>query len=320
MKLNFLYILPFLTLAVSPCRGQECKGVSIANSSIKVENVRVSHTDKQITLSMTLNLDNLQMPTNNQFVLTPTISTADGDVAMPKIVVNGNRQHIMQQRNRHNNYGADAYIVKRTNGKPQQIEYLRSTTYDKRLANYKVLMSEDLCGCGDNLANKQYELMEYRRPTAKFVRPEVVAEKIRELDKRAYIDFPVNRTELNPLYRRNPEQLDSIIKTINTLKEDKNLTVLAVNIHGFASPEGHFDNNDRLAKGRAQTLTQYVQRMVQLDEGIFTVSHTAEDWDGLRKFIAESNMEHKQQILDLANDTSLKEDEREAKIKAVYPD
>ena len=280
----------------------------------------MSHTDKQITLSMTLNLDNLQMPTNNQFVLSPSIATADGDVAMPKIVVNGNRQHIMQQRNRHNNYGEDAYIVKRTNGKPQQIAYLRSITYDKKFVDYKVRINEDLCGCGDNLANKQYELMEYSRPTAKFVRPEVVAEKIRELDKRAYIDFPVNRTELNPLYRRNPEQLDSIIKTINTLKEDKNLTVLAVNIHGFASPEGRYESNDRLAKGRAQTLMEYVQRMVRLDEDLFTVSHTAEDWDGLRKFVAESNIEHKQQILDLANDTSLKEDEREAKIKTAYPD
>ena len=280
----------------------------------------MSHTDKQITLSMTLNLDSLQMPTNNQFVLSPSITTADGDVVMPKIVVNGNRQHIMQQRNRHNNYGADAYIVKRTNGKPQQIAYLRSITYDKKLVDYKVRINEDLCGCGDSLANTQYELMEYRRPTAKFVRPEVVAEKIRELDKRAYIDFPVNRTELNPLYRRNPEQLDSIVKTINTLKEDKNLTVLAVNIHGFASPEGRFESNDRLAKGRAQTLMEYVQRMVRLDEDLFSVSHTAEDWDGLRKFIAESNMEHKQQILDIANDTSIKEDEREAKIKTAFAD
>lgn len=280
----------------------------------------MSHTDKQITLSMTLNLDSLRMPTNNQFVLSPSITTADGDVAMPKIVVNGNRQHIMQQRNRHNNYGADAYIVKRTNGKPQQIAYLRSVTYDKKLVDYKVRINEDLCGCGDNLANKQYELMEYCRPTAKFVRPEVVAEKIRELDKRAYIDFPVNRTELNPLYRRNPEQLDSIVKTINTLKEDKNLTVLAVNIHGFASPEGRFESNDLLAKGRAQTLMEYVQRMVRLDEDLFSVSHTAEDWVGLRKFIAESNMEHKQQILDIANDTSIKEDEREAKIKTAFAD
>ena len=118
----------------------------------------MSHTDKQITLSMTLNLDSLRMPTNNQFVLSPSITTADGDVAMPKIVVNGNRQHIMQQRNRHNNYGADAYIVKRTNGKPQQIAYLRSVTYDKKLVDYKVRINEDLCGCGDNLANTQYEL------------------------------------------------------------------------------------------------------------------------------------------------------------------
>ena len=33
--------------------------------------------------SVTLNLDQLQMPTNNQFVLSPSITTADGDVAMP---------------------------------------------------------------------------------------------------------------------------------------------------------------------------------------------------------------------------------------------
>lgn len=278
----------------------------------------MSHTDKQITLSMTLNLDSLRMPTNNQFVLSPSITTADGDVAMPKIVVNGNRQHIMQQRNRHNNYGADAYIVKRTNGKPQQIEYLQSKSYDKKLGNYRVSISEDLCGCGDSLGNNQYELAVYQRPKARFVRPEVVAEKIQELSKTAYIDFPVNRTELNPQYRRNPEQLDSIVRTIDALKADKNISVVGINIHGFASPEGRYESNDRLAQGRAQTLTEYVQRMVKLDKKIFTVSHTAEDWEGLRKFIAESNMEHKQQILSIANDTSLKEDEREARIKAEY--
>ena len=46
-------------------------------------------------------------------------------------------------------------------------------------------------------------------------------------------------------------------------------------------------------------LTEYVQRMVKLDKEIFTVSHTAEDWEGLCKYIAGSNMEHKQQILDV---------------------
>lgn len=65
----------------------------------------------------------------------------------------------------------------------------------------------------------------------------VVAEapKIRHLDKRAYIDFPVNRIELRADYRRNPAQLDSIITTIKALKADKNLQVMAINIHGFTS-------------------------------------------------------------------------------------
>ena len=96
--------------------------------------------------------------------------------------------------------------------------------------------------------------------------------------------------------------------------------MVGINIHGFASPEGRYESNDRLAQGRAQTLTEFVQRMVKLDKNIFTVSHTAEDWEGLRKFIAESNMEHKQQILSIANDTSLKEDERETRIKMCIRD
>ena len=318
MKHNILFILPLLTLAAAPCHGQGCKGVYIANENIKIENVRVESMGKKVTLAMTVNLDKLKMGANNQFVLTPTIATENGKMEMPKMVISGRRQHIMKQRNERKAKDDEAYVVRRENGKPQQIEYLQSISYDKKLGDYRVSISEDLCGCGDSLGNNQYELAVYQRPKAMFVRPEVVAEKIQELSKTAYIDFPVNRTELNPLYRRNPEQLDSIVRTIDALKADKNITVVGINIHGFASPEGRYESNDRLAQGRAQTLTEYVQRMVKLDKQLFTVSHTAEDWEGLRKFIAGSNMEHKQQILSIANDASLKEDEREARIKAEY--
>ena len=286
MKYNILFILPLLTLATAPCHGQGCKGVYIANENIKIENVRVESMGKKVTLAMTVNLDKLKMGANNQFVLTPTITTENGKMEMPKMVINGRRQHIMKQRNERKAKADEAYVVRRENGKPQQIEYLQSMSYDKKLGNYRVSISEDLCGCGDSLGNNQYELAVYQRPKARFVRPEVVAEKIQELSKTAYIDFPVNRTELNPQYRRNPEQLDSIVRTIDALKADKNISVVGINIHGFASPEGRYESNDRLAQGRAQTLTEFVQRMVKLDKNIFTVSHTAEDWEGLRKFIA----------------------------------
>lgn len=149
----------------------------------------------------------------------------------------------------------------------------------------------------------------------------VVAEapKIRHLDKRAYIDFPVNRIELRADYRRNPEQLDSIITTIKALKADKNLQVMAINIHGFASPEGSYQHNDYLAKNRARTLTEYVHKMVELPDSIFTVSSTTEDWDGLREYIKQSDLEKKEQLLAIAQDEKLDPDARDAKLKQQYP-
>lgn len=149
----------------------------------------------------------------------------------------------------------------------------------------------------------------------------VVAEapKIRHLDKRAYIDFPVNRIELRADYRRNPEQLDSIITTVKALKADKNLQVMGINIHGFASPEGSYKHNEYLAKNRAITLTEYVRKMVDLPDSIFTVSSTAEDWEGLCEYIKESNLEKKEQLLAIAQDTKLDPDARDAKLKQQYP-
>lgn len=149
----------------------------------------------------------------------------------------------------------------------------------------------------------------------------VVAEapKIRHLDKRAYIDFPVNKIELRADYRRNPEQLDSIITTIKALKADKNLQVMAINIHGFASPEGSYKHNEYLAKNRAITLTEYVRKMVELPDSIFTVSSTAEDWDGLCEYIKSSNLEKKEQLLAIVQDKKLEPDARDAKLKQQNP-
>ena len=80
-----------------------------------------------------------------------------------------------------------------------------------------------------------------------------------------------------------------------------------------------YSHNDYLAKNRAKTLTDYVRRMVALPTQLFTVSSTAEDWDGLRNYLKESNLEHKAEILAIANDEKMNPDAREQKIKKLYP-
>lgn len=325
MKLsrNTTYLLyaAFL-MAPATALAQNCQEVKLASDKIKVSNVQVAQQNNALSVSMDLNLDSLYLPSNLQLVYTPVFKTRQGDIKMPEIVINGRRQQIMFERGvgkKQLNLSPEALVVRRTNKKVQTVNYSASIPLSGQVKNYDLNMHEDLCGCGNMEEGNDFNLRHRRQPQAVFVRPAVEAVKVRHLDKRAYIDFPVNRIELHADYRRNPAQLDSIVRTINALKDDKNLEVSAINIHGYASPESPYSHNDYLAKNRAKTLTDYVRRMVALPTQLFTVSSTAEDWDGLRNYLKDSNLEHKAEILAIANDEKMDPDAREQKIKKLYP-
>ena len=325
MKLsrNTTYLLyaAFL-MAPATALAQNCQEVKLASDKIKVSNVQVAQQNNALSVSMELNLDSLYLPSNLQLVYTPVFKTRQGDIKMPQIVINGRRQQIMFERGvgkKQLNLSPEALVVRRTNKKVQTVNYSASIPLSGQVKNYDLNMHEDLCGCGNMEEGNDFNLRHRRQPQAVFVRPAVEAVKVRHLDKRAYIDFPVNRIELHADYRRNPAQLDSIVRTINALKDDKNLEVSAINIHGYASPESPYSHNDYLAKNRAKTLTDYVRRMVALPTQLFTVSSTAEDWDGLRNYLKDSNLEHKTEILAIANDEKMDPDAREQKIKKLYP-
>lgn len=325
MKLsrNTTYLLyaAFL-MAPATALAQNCQEVKLASDKIKVSNVQVAQQNNALSVSMDLNLDSLYLPSNLQLVYTPVFKTRQGEIKMPEIVINGRRQQIMFERGvgkKQLNLSPEALVVRRTNKKVQTVNYSASIPLSGQVKNYDLNMHEDLCGCGNMEEGNDFNLRHRRQPQAVFVRPAVEAVKVRHLDKRAYIDFPVNRIELHADYRRNPAQLDSIVRTINALKDDKNLEVSAINIHGYASPESPYSHNDYLAKNRAKTLTDYVRRMVALPTQLFTVSSTAEDWDGLRNYLKDSNLEHKTEILAIANDEKMDPDAREQKIKKLYP-
>ena len=325
MKLsrNTTYLLyaAFL-MAPATALAQNCQEVKLASDKIKVSNVQVAQQNNALSVSMDLNLDSLYLPSNLQLVYTPVFKTRQGEIKMPEIVINGRRQQIMFERGvgkKQLNLSPEALVVRRTNKKVQTVNYSASIPLSGQVKNYDLNMHEDLCGCGNMEEGNDFNLRHRRQPQVVFVRPAVEAVKVRHLDKRAYIDFPVNRIELHADYRRNPAQLDSIVRTINALKDDKNLEVSAINIHGYASPESPYSHNDYLAKNRAKTLTDYVRRMVALPTQLFTVSSTAEDWDGLRNYLKDSNLEHKSEILAIANDEKMDPDAREQKIKKLYP-
>lgn len=119
----------------------------------------------------------------------------------------------------------------------------------------------------------------------------------------------------------NRRELAKIINSIDYVRQDKDATITHVHIKGFASPEGPYDNNVRLAKGRTETLRRYVRDLYSFPDTTITSSYEPEDWEGLRTWLTDSlslPIPNRQEILAIAN-SPLEPDARDKAIKTQYP-
>ena len=317
------YTLLYMSaLLAAPCALQaQTDSPRLADNSIVVENKKVEQTGHNLVVDLTLNMDSLKLRADHRLVFTPMVrSLSEGkEVAMPQIIVNGRRQDISYQRYAHKDFAADAQTVRRKNGTQQSYDYSAVVPYEAWMENADVIIAEDLCGCGEVEEQDMTVIQRLRKPYMAYLRPAAEARKARTEQGRAFIDFPVDRTELHPDYRNNPRELDKIVSTINLVKNDKNVSITGVEIHGYASPEAPYNYNARLAEGRAKTLTDHVRRLVDLDRDVFKVASTPEDWEGLRQALRDGNLEDRDAILAIAEDESLDPDAREWRIKKNYP-
>ena len=126
----------------------------------------------------------------------------------------------------------------------------------------------DECGCGwEALQSNKSPLFALNfepvvlQPVLAYVTPQAEAVKARTAAGSAYLDFPVNQTDIRPDYRNNPAELGKIRKGIEAVRGNKYATITAVSIKGYASPEGGYANNARLAEGRAEALLSYVESL-----------------------------------------------------------
>lgn len=152
--------------------------------------------------------------------------------------------------------------------------------------------------------------------------PPVKQEPVRKsVEGKAFVTFVVNKTELNPLYMNNPAELKKITGSIDFVKADPDAVITEVHIRGYASPEGPYDNNVRLAQGRTQTLAKYVGDLYKFEPGIMTTSYDPEDWVGLRSYVADSldfNLSDRQGLLAVI-DGSLDPDAKDAALRKDFP-
>ena len=126
-------------------------------------------------------------------------------------------------------------------------------------------------------------------PSLPLIMPDPEEDKLRKIQGHAFLDFPVNETVIYPDYRKNPDELDKINRSVDSALFDKSVMVTKITLHGYASPESPYSNNTRLAKGRTEALKNYLIRKYNFDNNVFKTEYTPEDWENLTGFLTDLN-------------------------------
>ena len=294
-----------------------------AGEGIAVSNATLKKVDGRMNVHLDMTFPSLKVGSTGAAVITPMIVNKADTLKLPAVGIYGRTSWYASRRNDRMPLGGTEGTVMRYEKNLKPIDYYQSVEFQPWMNGSELIVECSEYGCaGCNKGAVVTELARYKQikyePTLIYQTVVGDAEKIRELSGRAYVDFPVNRTELYPDYRNNTVEIAKILATIDSVRNDEDITVTKITIKGYASPEGSYTNNIRLAKGRTATLTQYVQKLYNFPKGFIQTDYEPEDWEGLREYVVSSNIENREAILGII-DSNMEPDPKNTKLQKTYP-
>lgn len=300
-----------------------CLTASAWNSTLyNVNDLEVNVDRGVVELKMHLNPKDFHVKYNQQVEITPvlkSISTPDS-VIFPTVIVAGRNAYYNTQREEKYND-----ILVRSN--KQEINYISRTDWQEWMTTSELQLQGRTTGCcnapkGESpiqpVANLDFRPVRFE-PAFHYMTPVAETVKERKIEGKAYVNFPVNKTVIYPDYMVNPVELRKITGSVDSVRLNPDCTVRTITLTGFASPEGPYANNVRLAAGRTEAVKEYVRAQYTFPQSVFKTNSVPEDWQGLRDSVAVSILPDKLAILDFIDNANVPIERRNDELRKRFP-
>lgn len=298
-------------------------------TGVTVKSAKVTRNANLMSVTMEVDLTELtKVKGNETAVFVPTLVNGTKKQDLPAFGIYGRTRWYQYLRSGVQPAGVSETSY-RYSQRPQVIEYAENVPYEEWMnGSHLELRRTDYGCCGTQLTEAGAAAgtgvalagFNYYKPTYHYVKPTAEVAKVRSLKASAYVDYPVDRTEIWPDYRNNRVELSKITATLDSLRKDNDITVSSVTIKGYASPEGSYTRNEELAKGRTEALKAYVDGLYKFDAGFIKTAWEAEDWTGLRERVEASALKNKAEILSVIDDKELDPDTKDWRLKIRFPE
>jgi hypothetical protein len=284
----------------------------VAAGKIDVKGKEAIQRGDSVYIGMDILLEGISMSSSRSMTLTPIIDDGARNRELPSVVINGrarqrlfqramrlrktdprNYYQVVESRNQRDKAGAD-YV--------RTVPYHVAVPYEAWMDSARVLMVQELCGCGG------YEQQVSVEPLVNRIDHEVVVQPV--IRDTVYVPMPVpapapappmvkihadtyeanlrfltGKSNIDPQLGRNMDELIRIKEFITRMSNNQDIAITSVSVQGMASIEGSEALNTRLSDARAESLLLYLTGQFEWMNGHCEVMRGGEDWEMLSEEI-----------------------------------
>lgn len=243
---------------------------------------------------------------------------------------------VMRYGSKATNGQAATFQGEKVQGNDQEISYKLGGNYTlKNTFNYvpEMQQSELYMTFDAKIGNKKIEIPAVKVNNGVIATSTLVQNTVQACNTQVSIDkyqYAIKQTKqaqikylINQANIRNSElrttSVESFLNTLKDIKQDqKGLMLDNIEVSAYASPDGGVKLNTELAQNREKSSKQFVNSQlkdVNLDADVDS-KYTAEDWEGFKELVSQSNIQDKDVILRVLSMYSDPE-EREQQIRNI---
>ncbi len=169
-------------------------------------------------------------------------------------------------------------------------------TFDARIGKKTVIVPDVKVATGILATSELYKrtLASAQPALAEDAFQRVIAQK-----QEANVKFLIGQATLRQSELQN-NSVKEFVRLLDEIAKNQESRILdGVEVSAYASPDGGFDINEKLAGKRQDVTADYVNKQMKQTkaQGPVDTRYTAEDWEGFQELVAASNIQDKDVIL-----------------------
>ena len=299
------------------------------NAQTVISSQSLTEDGERVVVSFEVQTDVKSIPANRKEIIMPFIYNAKDTLWLETLEVYGKGRFKREVQENHLAGNKDWQLTENQVLKGDVYHYISSVPLKRWMKSTNLGIKRQMvgCNCEDELADQtlaegvalfEEPMLPARRIPTSFT----LADATRQWDfgwDELEIIFKVSKIEIDSTVFNNEVTFGKILSAIDKIFANPKYKVDKIEIAGYASPEGRRSFNNWLAENRAKALINYIiehRPQYNLSEDSFRVRNGEENWPGLRRLVLASNIEEKEQVVEII-DMDLSDEDKKLKIKAL---